>query len=174
MIAASKPKKAALAACLRPLARIARIIRRVRAFIAALSAFALCGAAATPGDGVPSTPYRWQNVAIVGGGFVDGLAFHPTQAQLLYARTDMGGAYRRDADSGRWQPLLDWLSHADLNLMAADYSQHMTIFGKQELGWVVTGFGAMILPLVHVLWQARTMARRARLIEQSKADPTTL
>lgn len=44
----------------------------------------------------------------------------------------------------------------------------------QELGWVVTGFGAMILPLVHVLWQARTMARRAQLIEQAKADPATL
>lgn len=27
--------------------------------------------------------------------------------------------------------------YGDLNLMAADYSQHMTIFGKQELGWVV-------------------------------------
>jgi hypothetical protein len=44
----------------------------------------------------------------------------------------------------------------------------------QELGWVVTGFGAMILPLVHVIWQSRTMARRARLIEQAKADPATL
>jgi len=27
--------------------------------------------------------------------------------------------------------------YGDLNLMAADYSQHMTIFSKQELGWVV-------------------------------------
>jgi M6 family metalloprotease-like protein len=27
--------------------------------------------------------------------------------------------------------------YGDLNLMAADYSQHMTVFGKQELGWVV-------------------------------------
>jgi hypothetical protein len=44
----------------------------------------------------------------------------------------------------------------------------------QELGWVVTGFGAMVLPLVHVVWQARMMAQRARLIEQVKADPTTL
>lgn len=117
MIAASKPKKAALAAGLHALARIAR---RARAFIAVLSAFALCAAAGTSGDGVPSTPYRWQNVAIVGGGFVDGLVFHPTVAQLLYARTDMGGAYRRDADGGRWQPLLDWLSHADLNLMGVE------------------------------------------------------
>jgi hypothetical protein len=44
----------------------------------------------------------------------------------------------------------------------------------QELGWVVTGFGAMLLPLVHVLWQAHVMARRATLIERAKADPATL
>ena len=40
----------------------------------------------------------------------------------------------------------------------------------QELGWLVTGLGAMVLPLIHVLWQARMMAQRARLIEQVKAD----
>ena len=28
-------------------------------------------------------------------------------------------------------------SYNDTNLMASDYSQHMTIFGKQDLGWVV-------------------------------------
>ena len=44
----------------------------------------------------------------------------------------------------------------------------------QELGWVVTGIGAMVLPLIHVLWQARLMAQRARLIEQVKANPVTL
>jgi hypothetical protein len=44
----------------------------------------------------------------------------------------------------------------------------------QELGWVVTGFGAMVLPLVHVVWQARMMAQRARLIEHVKANPVTL
>jgi len=44
----------------------------------------------------------------------------------------------------------------------------------QELGWVITGFGAMVLPLIHVLWQARMMARRAHLIEHVKANPVTL
>ena len=44
----------------------------------------------------------------------------------------------------------------------------------QELGWVITGLGAMVLPLIHVLWQARMMAQRARLIEQVKANPVTL
>ena len=31
-------------------------------------------------------------------------------------------------------------AYNDWNLMATDYSQHMTIFGKQELGWVVPEF----------------------------------
>lgn len=31
-------------------------------------------------------------------------------------------------------------AYNDLNLMAADYSQHMTVFSKQDLGWVVPGF----------------------------------
>jgi hypothetical protein len=44
----------------------------------------------------------------------------------------------------------------------------------QELGWVVTGFGAMVLPLIHVLWQARMMAQRARLIEHVTANSVTL
>jgi immune inhibitor A len=31
-------------------------------------------------------------------------------------------------------------AYNDWNLMASDYSQHMTVFGKQELGWVVPRF----------------------------------
>ncbi len=31
-------------------------------------------------------------------------------------------------------------AYNDWNLMATDYSQHMTIFSKQELGWVVPQF----------------------------------
>ena len=34
----------------------------------------------------------------------------------------------------------DGVVYADMNLMASDYSQHMTVFGKQELGWVVPDF----------------------------------
>ena len=93
---------------------------RLALLITALGTFML-GSCVAPAAGTePAAPYRWSNVAIVGGGFVDGLAFHPAVPELLYARTDMGGAYRRDADSGRWQPLLDWLPHADLNLMGVE------------------------------------------------------
>jgi photosystem II stability/assembly factor-like uncharacterized protein len=69
---------------------------------------------------VVSQPYTWKNVQIVGGGFVDGIVFHPKEKGLRYARTDIGGAYRwNDADK-RWEPLLDWVSYPDLNLMGVE------------------------------------------------------
>jgi len=65
-------------------------------------------------------PYSWKSVQIVGGGFVDGVIFHPTAPDVRYARTDMGGAYRWDATAHRWQPILDWVPYKDLNLMGVE------------------------------------------------------
>lgn len=49
--------------------------------------------------------YRWRNVPIGGGGFVTGILYSPLQKGLVYARTDVGGAYR-SLDHGRtWVPL---------------------------------------------------------------------
>ncbi|KAA2266620.1 carbohydrate-binding protein [Solihabitans fulvus] len=62
--------------------------------------------------------YTWRNVQIGGGGFVTGLIFNPTRRGLLYARTDMGGAYRWDNTAGQWLPLTDWI--ADWNLMGIE------------------------------------------------------
>jgi len=67
-----------------------------------------------------SVPYTWKSVQIVGGGFVDGFVFHPTAKDVLYARTDIGGAYRRDPKTRRWEPMLDWVPYADLNLMGVE------------------------------------------------------
>lgn len=57
--------------------------------------------------------YQWRNVAIGGGGFVSGLVFHPSEPGLMYARTDIGGAYRWLPETRRWQPLMDWMGHDD-------------------------------------------------------------
>ena len=67
-----------------------------------------------------SVPYNWKSVQIVGGGFVDGIVFHPTAKGVCYCRTDMGGAYRRNPQTLRWEPLLDWLSYEDVNLMGVE------------------------------------------------------
>jgi photosystem II stability/assembly factor-like uncharacterized protein len=64
--------------------------------------------------------YAWRSVQIVGGGFVDGVIFHPSATGVRYARTDMGGAYRWDDKAKQWQPILDWVPYKDLNLMGVE------------------------------------------------------
>jgi photosystem II stability/assembly factor-like uncharacterized protein len=53
--------------------------------------------------------YVWRNAEIVGGGFVTGIVFSQSEKDLVYARTDIGGAYRFNKRTGRWIPLLDWV-----------------------------------------------------------------
>lgn len=64
--------------------------------------------------------YRYANVTIGGGGFVSGLLYQPAAHGLLYARTDVGGAYRWDQARAQWTPLQDWLSASDNNLYGVD------------------------------------------------------
>jgi len=67
-----------------------------------------------------SEPYIWRNVVIGGGGFVTAIITHPAQKGLLYARTDVGGAYRWDDSAKRWIPITDWIGMADGNLTGID------------------------------------------------------
>ena len=76
------------------------------------------GAAAGP---VPSTErYVFHNVTLGGGGFVTGIIFSPAEKGLVYVRTDVGGAYRRDSSGGPWTPLLDWVNQTDWNLFGVE------------------------------------------------------
>jgi len=54
-----------------------------------------------------SVPYRWENVVIRAGGYVSGLEFSSTVKGLVYARTDVGGAYRSEDAGEHWVPLND-------------------------------------------------------------------
>ncbi|MEU6668088.1 RICIN domain-containing protein [Streptomyces sp. NPDC046727] len=79
---------------------------------------------ASGAGGAPTTaaagPYAWKNAQVVGGGYVTGLVFNPREKGLLYARTDMGGAYRWDTGAEQWIPLTDWIGEKDWNLLGID------------------------------------------------------
>ena len=69
---------------------------------------------ATPG------PYAWKNVVIKGGGFVSGIVMSPVLPGLVFARTDVGGAYRFDPTARRWMAITDWVGHNDSNLLGIE------------------------------------------------------
>lgn len=75
-------------------------------------------------SGVSSTlgmvSYNWNSVAIGGGGYVTGMAIHPTQSNRMYIRTDVGGAYKWDGTNQRWVQLLDGISTIRVDGMALD------------------------------------------------------
>lgn len=64
--------------------------------------------------------YCWRPAVIGGGGFVSGLIFSESQPNLLYARTDVGGAYRWDEAGERWLPLTDWVSEDEVGLLGIE------------------------------------------------------
>jgi len=64
--------------------------------------------------------YQWSNVTIGGGGFVSGIITSKTEQNLLYARTDVGGAYRWNEANSTWIPLLDWASENELGYMGVE------------------------------------------------------
>ena len=103
------------------------------------------------GDGlVGSEPYHWKNVAILGGGFVTGVTFSPLVKGLVYARTDVGGAYRLDPGSSDWTPLNDSVSRDDshyfgIESLALDPTDPDRVYlatGLYTKGWA--GNGAML------------------------------
>ena len=81
-------------------------------------------AGGTVGGGPTGTPnaagYLWQSVAIRGGGFVPGLVFGTAEKNVLYARTDMAGAYRWDEASYGWIPIMDWLTRPDVKYIGVE------------------------------------------------------
>ena len=57
--------------------------------------------------------YTWDSVPYGGGGYVTGLVFHPKEENLVYIRTDIGGAYRWDQERNRWIALCDMFGNVN-------------------------------------------------------------
>ncbi len=71
-------------------------------------------------DGPTRSPYSWRNARILGGGFVTGIVFSPVARNVIYARTDVGGAYRWSASSASWVPITDWIGATQTNLVGIE------------------------------------------------------
>jgi xyloglucan-specific exo-beta-1,4-glucanase len=96
-----------LSVALTTLATVAATSVPIVAMTAAVTAAPAASAATA------TQPYTWQNVKIGGGGFIDGIEFSPAQQNLLYAHTDIGGAYRWNQSTSTWTPLLDWVGQSN-------------------------------------------------------------
>lgn len=113
-------RKQAVSAAARDPLHLFRFGAATRALALALLISAGSHAVVSAAPAPAAEPYRWQNVAIYGGGYVTGIICSPTQAGLIYLRTDIGGAYRWDSLTRSWLPLLDWVARSDANLLGVE------------------------------------------------------
>ena len=69
------------------------------------------GSSSNPQSVAPSS--GWTTVKMGGGGYIPGIIYHPTVANLRYARTDMDGVYRWDNSISQWTALTDAFAPED-------------------------------------------------------------
>src|SRR5271167_3973888 len=62
-----------------------------------------------------SQAYSWQNAAIGAGGFVDGVFYDPSNANVIYARTDIGGLWKTTNDGQSWNQLISFVGNSTAN-----------------------------------------------------------
>ncbi len=90
-----------------------KIIGRISiiALVMCLLSGLLGAVASAQAPSAPSQAYTFKSVVTgTSGGYMPGIIFNETQANLIYARTDMGGAYRWNEASQSWTQLLNWVS----------------------------------------------------------------
>jgi photosystem II stability/assembly factor-like uncharacterized protein len=69
---------------------------------------------------VPYSSYEWGNLPVGGQGFITGIIPHPKVKDLIYIRTDVGGAYRWEAETETWIQLMDGFGREDSNFFGID------------------------------------------------------
>ncbi len=60
---------------------------------------------------------EWGTLRIGGGGFVSGIV---TGKDVMYARTDVGGAYKYNYETESWEQLLGFINDSDRGLLSVD------------------------------------------------------
>ncbi|MFP4014234.1 MAG: T9SS type A sorting domain-containing protein [Chitinispirillaceae bacterium] len=71
-------------------------------------------------DSISAQEYSWGNVTMGGGGFVSAIITSKTERDVIYARTDVGGAYRWNEAGQSWESITDWIGPDDMSLMGIE------------------------------------------------------
>lgn len=66
-----------------------------------------------------NTDWTYGQVSAGGGGFITGV-FSTPEENVYYARTDVGGAYYRTAETGMWKSMNYWVTSDDRGLLGID------------------------------------------------------
>ncbi len=61
--------------------------------------------------------HKWNAIESGGGGFITGFCFSKQEQNVMYARTDVGGAYRWVESTKSWTRLHDWVKSSEWPLM---------------------------------------------------------
>jgi photosystem II stability/assembly factor-like uncharacterized protein len=67
--------------------------------------------------------YAFSRLAMTAGGWVTGIVAHPTEPDVMYARTDVGGAYRWNVANRSWEQMITSTSVTDRGDADADLYQ---------------------------------------------------
>ncbi|CAM3136786.1 sialidase family protein [Paenibacillus lupini] len=95
--------------------------KKVVGFIAIIAlVISLGGNAVMASSGTRMQSYDWGRVETVGGGFIPGIIYNPSEKDLVYVRTDMGGAYRWNKQTNSWKQLLDWVGFDEWNMAGVE------------------------------------------------------
>jgi hypothetical protein len=89
------------------------VVAELRAVLVILRFFPLVLCLLFDGETAWAQAYNWKPVVINGGGYADGLVFHPNAPGLMYCRTDVGGAYRWNPTNNSWTQLLNFVGYAN-------------------------------------------------------------
>lgn len=82
------------------------------------------------------------NIDLNGGGFVTGIVAHPLNEEIVYARTDVGGAYRYDVANNKWISITDFLPKANMygiDAIAVDPNNENVVYIQAGCYWYKSG-----------------------------------
>lgn len=105
--------------------------KRVLAPIVAVCTFATLGingtivssaavTATTETETANASGYTFGRVNVTGGGYMPSIIYNKSEKGLVYARSDMGGAYRWDVQNKKWIQIMDKFGFKDWNLTGCE------------------------------------------------------